>query len=255
METEQKHDFYSRLYKQYTVDLLRLAIFARSLLTNSRVREYLDQHHPMIVARFESSSQTRKDSSWRNGRANRSSETYFGESRQGLPLATAAEQRGENALYQAGARIFGSWPNAVMAAGISPNRARSITDGLPKRFCIGHPFVIATATPSAPRRTKRDDTANLWSRTAGIFGSWSKAVIAAGVDPLKLRRAVPWTTERIIEAILKLALNNEPWSGGPCNQDRWRAPVKKYSARGKRHWWPLGSIRNNMFIRSVISPP
>jgi hypothetical protein len=54
METEQKHDFYSRLYKQYTVDLLRLAIFARSLLTNSRVREYLDQHHPMIVARFES---------------------------------------------------------------------------------------------------------------------------------------------------------------------------------------------------------
>jgi hypothetical protein len=53
VETEQKHDFYSRLYKQYTVDLLRLAIFARSLLTNSRVREYLDQHHPMIVARFE----------------------------------------------------------------------------------------------------------------------------------------------------------------------------------------------------------
>ncbi len=53
METEQKHDFYSRLYKQYTVDLLRLAIFARSLLTNDRVRGYLDQHHPMIVARFE----------------------------------------------------------------------------------------------------------------------------------------------------------------------------------------------------------
>jgi ParB family transcriptional regulator, chromosome partitioning protein len=53
METERKHDFYSRLYKQYTVDLLRLAIFARSLLTNGRVREYLDQHHPIIVARFE----------------------------------------------------------------------------------------------------------------------------------------------------------------------------------------------------------
>jgi ParB family transcriptional regulator, chromosome partitioning protein len=52
-EAEEKHDFYSRLYKQYTVDLLRLAIFARSLLTNSRVREYLDQHHPLIVSRFE----------------------------------------------------------------------------------------------------------------------------------------------------------------------------------------------------------
>jgi hypothetical protein len=53
-EAEQKHDFYSRLYKQYTVDLLRLAIFARSLLTNNRVRGYLDRHHPVIVARFES---------------------------------------------------------------------------------------------------------------------------------------------------------------------------------------------------------
>jgi len=52
-DAEHKHDFYSRLYKQYTVDLLRLAIYARSLLTNSRIREYLDQHHAEIVARFE----------------------------------------------------------------------------------------------------------------------------------------------------------------------------------------------------------
>ena len=52
-ETEQKHDFYSRLYKQYTLDLLRLAIFARSMLTNTRVREYLDQRYPLIVGQFE----------------------------------------------------------------------------------------------------------------------------------------------------------------------------------------------------------
>jgi ParB family chromosome partitioning protein len=52
-EAEQKHDFYSRLYKQYTIDLLRLAIYARTLLTNTRIREYLDRKHPSIVARFE----------------------------------------------------------------------------------------------------------------------------------------------------------------------------------------------------------
>lgn len=52
-EAEQKHDFYSRLYKQYTIDLLRLAIYARTLLTNSRIREYLDQKYAAIVARFE----------------------------------------------------------------------------------------------------------------------------------------------------------------------------------------------------------
>jgi hypothetical protein len=52
-EAEQKHDFYSQLYKQYTVDLLRLAIYARSLLTNPRLRDYLSQHHGDIVERFE----------------------------------------------------------------------------------------------------------------------------------------------------------------------------------------------------------
>lgn len=52
-DAEQKHDFYSQLYKQYTVDLLRLAIYARSLLTSARLREYLDQHFPEIVVRFE----------------------------------------------------------------------------------------------------------------------------------------------------------------------------------------------------------
>jgi hypothetical protein len=52
-EAEQKHDFYSMLYKQYTIDLLRLAIFARSLLANSRVRTYLNQRHSRIVQQFE----------------------------------------------------------------------------------------------------------------------------------------------------------------------------------------------------------
>ena len=52
-DAEQKHDFYSQLYKQYTIDLLRLAIYARSLLSNDRVREYLDGHYPELMTRFE----------------------------------------------------------------------------------------------------------------------------------------------------------------------------------------------------------
>ena len=52
-EAEEKHDFYSRLYKQYTVDLLRIAIYARSLITNVRLRAYMDEHYPQIIACFE----------------------------------------------------------------------------------------------------------------------------------------------------------------------------------------------------------
>ncbi len=52
-EAEEKHDFYSRLYRQYTVDLLRIAIYARSLITHVRLRAYMDEHFPHIVTRFE----------------------------------------------------------------------------------------------------------------------------------------------------------------------------------------------------------
>jgi len=52
-EAEQKHDFYSRLYKQYTVDLLRMAIYVRAVINNTRIRAYLQERHPSVVAQFE----------------------------------------------------------------------------------------------------------------------------------------------------------------------------------------------------------
>jgi hypothetical protein len=52
-DAEQKHDFYSRLYKQYTIDLLRMAIYVRTLINNTPVREYLQARHPSVVAQFE----------------------------------------------------------------------------------------------------------------------------------------------------------------------------------------------------------
>lgn len=42
------------------------------------------------------------------------------------------------------------------------------------------------------------------------FGSWAGAVAAAGVDPAAFRRAVPWTRERVVEAVLRRALGDEP---------------------------------------------
>jgi hypothetical protein len=35
-------------------------------------------------------------------------------------------------------------------------------------------------------------------------------VVAAGVDPQKLKRVGPWTKDRIVEAILKRALHGQP---------------------------------------------
>lgn len=52
-EAEQQQDFYSTLYRQYTTNLLKLVIYARSLLSNADVRKYLDKHHPQLVRTLE----------------------------------------------------------------------------------------------------------------------------------------------------------------------------------------------------------
>lgn len=52
-EAEEKHDFYSSLYRQYSINLLKLVIYVRSLITNQRIKDYLQQHHRAIAESFE----------------------------------------------------------------------------------------------------------------------------------------------------------------------------------------------------------
>lgn len=127
----------------------------------------------------------------------------------GLPLNLGGDQPVGQALYQAGSRVFGSWRNAVMAAGIPPEQARANDNWRPCR--------ILAAIRSLSRRRRALRPAELDRRYAHLvnaarrhFGSWAMAAVAAGVDPAKLQRTPSWTRERIIEAILKRALNNEP---------------------------------------------
>lgn len=127
----------------------------------------------------------------------------------GLPLNTGGDQGVDATLYQAGARFFGSWRNAVMAAGISQNRVYSHDRWPPSR-------ILATIRTLAKRRRppqkaelkQRYDCLVAAARRA--FGSWPKAVIAAGADPTTFMKVPPWTRDRVIEAILVRVLRNDP---------------------------------------------
>lgn len=52
-EAEQQQDFFSGLYRQYTANLLKLVIYARTLLANQRVRQYLQEHYTGELEQFE----------------------------------------------------------------------------------------------------------------------------------------------------------------------------------------------------------
>ena len=52
-DAEEKHDFYTTLYRQYSINLLKLVIYVRLLVTNERIAAYLRESHADILATFQ----------------------------------------------------------------------------------------------------------------------------------------------------------------------------------------------------------
>ena len=52
-EVQKRYDFFTILYRQYTEDLLKLTIYARKLITNERIKDYLAANLPEFLKRFE----------------------------------------------------------------------------------------------------------------------------------------------------------------------------------------------------------
>jgi hypothetical protein len=127
----------------------------------------------------------------------------------GQPLDVGRRDPVEYSLYNAAARVFGSWRNAVMAAGISPDKARVRDPWPPSRILAGIRSLAKRKRPVTPSELKRRYH-SLVAAGQRCFGSWPKAVVAAGIDPDKFRRRGTWTKDRIIEAILKRALLSQP---------------------------------------------
>ena len=127
---------------------------------------------------------------------------------EGQALSLGGDSPVEQPLYQAASRIFGSWRNAVIAAGISAQKARTHATWSPARILAAIRSLARRRQPPRPNEIKRLH-GPLMRAARRLFGSWSAAVTAAGVDPRKLRRCPPWTRERVIEEILMRALRNE----------------------------------------------
>lgn len=128
---------------------------------------------------------------------------------EGLPLSLSINKHGiEPIMYQAASRIFGSWKNAVVAAGLPVSRARAQIEWTPARI---RKVIRSLSNRKQPLSTREltDRYGHFLTAARRYFGSWSKAVIASGIDPQRMRRTPAWSKERVIEGILTLALRNE----------------------------------------------
>lgn len=125
---------------------------------------------------------------------------------------SAGGKDADQQLYCAARRIFGSWRNAIIAAGIPPERVLTHDRWSPAKVLARIRSLSRRRRPLTTDQVERRYR-RMVSAARRHFGSWSKAVMAAGVDPTKLQRVVPWNRERVIEAILTRALRSEPLVG------------------------------------------
>ena len=112
-------------------------------------------------------------------------------------------------MYREAVKSFSSWTGALAAAGINLPVRQGARTWSPKKVIRG--IQRASVKPeSLCYKNMLMRRRSLLEAAKKHFGSWRKALIAAGVDPESVRLTRRWDRESVIEAILDRALKDEP---------------------------------------------
>ena len=128
---------------------------------------------------------------------------------QGKPIRAKDALAYNSYMYREAMRSFGSWTGAVAAAGINLPARQGARTWSPKKVIRG--IQRASVKPeSLCYKNMMIRRRSLLEAAKKHFGSWRKALIAAGVDPESVRLTRTWDRESVIEAILDRAVKDEP---------------------------------------------
>ena len=128
--------------------------------------------------------------------------------------------REDPALHAAGHFHFGSWREAIVAAGFQPTSQRwskeRVLDELRTRYGNG-----------IPRSFRCKDNWRLTAAARKYYGNWHDALVAAGLRRGKSKIRLRWNGQRVIEAIR-----------GRCEQglslsSAWQDDKKLYEAAAR----------------------
>lgn len=116
----------------------------------------------------------------------------------------------DSPLIAAARRIYGSWNNALIAAGVDPSSVRAPAKRRPRGSWSREAVIqeirryASNATPLNAHHMQRVDNP-LVAAATHYFGTWSLALEAAGKDPLSIRQNIIRDQDQIIDAIRELA--------------------------------------------------
>lgn len=130
----------------------------------------------------------------------------------GLPLNSADVVADDEPLTGAARRLFGSWGNAITAAGLDYEAIKAEARSRPAS--PPGTWDAEVVTKQIRERAERGEPLNahavqiddskLYSAAVVHLGSWGKAVEAAGLDYLEYRKTAEWSPEKLIAKIQEL---------------------------------------------------
>ena len=122
---------------------------------------------------------------------------------------TGMKQHGHLDVYATARQRFGSWPNALRAAGLNPQNCRrpagprtrwnsqSVVAEIQKLFSDGADLSVTAVSQS------HSSLYTVATRT--YYRSWSDALMAAGIDPEAVRRGPPtWKSAKVVSELKAL---------------------------------------------------
>lgn len=143
--------------------------------------------------------------------------------RRGLDLHWSAVVRRSGELRRAAfaairPSMFGTWGRAMQAAGLDEDSVR----------CYRSWSRILVLTELRSRRhegldlasaTLHADDAGLHAAAVRLFGSYSKALLAARVSPAEVRKRRVWSRRRVIDALRQRKRRGKPLADGLLRRD------------------------------------
>jgi len=128
-----------------------------------------------------------------------------------LPLNSHAVAKEDWNLWCAGSRYFGSWNNALKAAGLDSSAIRQTLPAWTRERILA--AIQERAEDGKPLNRTAIHPRSLVDAARRMFGSWDQALRVAGLDPRHIRLARPhgeWTPELVIRDIRREHKRGQP---------------------------------------------
>jgi hypothetical protein len=188
--------------------------------------------------------------------------------REGGILSGAAMRRRDHGLLLAGVKLFGCWDAALAAAGFDPEQERGARKWTLERVIAS---IRAVGRPVRAHEMIRTDS-GLVARARKDFGSWRRALEAAGFEYPPERSPWKWPRDRVFKEIRRRAQfglslqhmvivreNGGLWKAAVRECGNWRAALEAAGIPypGRRRWTEPGvleEIRARAGRRESLSP-